>query len=445
MNRNFTPIDWADIRDDFYRLNQELTEIIDAIKPTRAFRLYRVKYDFGSEYVNKGRLYLPDEDGSLIPLTSPKIPTQIKDDLSYNLGSNPASFILNKSAELFMSLPNRTEPVPFALIPPGRLFSTSVVLEEDHQIYHPAFLWNISAGAKTIFMLPKISKAKNYRRLQKHVGFSAPTPVNIFEHHNLFKEIYQQHALGEWKLDIIFFSKKWFENLNTPRFIQFKSYMQSQLHKSSAFWISQYVWDSYFSLINNIAGIRPNPYVYDTVKHILLLSMGILPGLAPAIDNTAAPISSLQEVFDKIYKIDHYLPTIMQLKRFNPYKKNERPIYYSLHCPNAMELAPKSSDNASTILELYEIKNLLGLYLRKLSSQDMNISNTILADIPNLVEFDFFHSTPGNYRDIQDSKTLFEEDSYFANIAYDHSKRTHEYPTTSTIVRGCVRIRKKDK
>jgi hypothetical protein len=445
MNSNFMPITWDEVRDEFCKLNKELTHIIDEIKPTSAYTLYRVKYNYGSEYVKKGCLFIPDENGNLIPLKSPKIPKKIQDDLSYNLGSNPASFILNKSAELYMTLPNRSEPVPFAIIPSGRLFSTSVVLEDDHHLYQPAFLWSISAGAKTIFMLPKISKAQNYRRLQKKLGFNSSAPTNIFQHWNLFKEMQESGSNKEWQLEVIFFSKKWFDSLSSKIMMVFKLYMQTQLHKVYSFWNSQYVWNAYFSLINNLSGIRPNPYVYDTVKHILLLSMGIVPGIAPSNNDESAPINFIQKAFMDTYKIDYYLPIIMQPKYFDPFGKKSTPIYYSLHCPSAMELSPRSADNISTILELYEIKNLLQLYLRKLSSEELNISNTLLSKIPDIVEFDFFHSKPGNYRGIRPSIDLFNEDPSFSSLADGTTIETQQHPTISTIVRGCIRIKRKGK
>ena len=447
MNKNFVPMIWADIRSVVKKLNSELSDIIDEINPTKSFKIYRATYSFGSEYVKDGRLYLPNEDGTLTLLSDSKVPSQIQDDLSYNLGSNPVSLILNKSAELYMKLPNRSEAIPFSLISAGKLFSTSIVLEGNHAIHHPAFLWNINAGAKTLFMLPKISKEKNFRRLQKHLGFNTPAPNNIFQHVDLFKNMYEKGGLGEWNLEVIFFSKKWFENLDKTKYLKFKSYMQNTLHKSLAFWSSQYVWDTYFSLINNLSGIRPNPYVYDTVKHILLLSMGILPGIAPSIDDSAAPISNIQNAFFNIYKIDYYLPIIMQPTFFDPYSSS-KPIYYSLHCPNSMELSPRSAENVSTIIELYEIKNLLNLYLRKLSSKDLNISNTLLSDIPNLVEFDFFHSSPNNYRDINSCEELFKEDESFSRLLFENKmikKSSYDHPVISTLVRGCIRIRRKDK
>ena len=322
--------------------------------------------------------------------------------------------------------------------------STLSVLGRSTFAHHPRFLWNFSAGARSILMLPKISKVKNYQRIQRKHGIFIPPPSKMTDHWQLFKMLYQKELLGEWNLQIVFFSKQWFENIETKPFEKLRTYLENQILQTLSFSTNLQFWNAYFSIIHNTAGIRPSQYAYDTAKHLLLLSMGVLPGMAPIINDEAAPIQAIQQLFLEEYRLEDYLPTIMALSRFNPFKPSP-PVYYSLHYPNALELALKPTEHSSTILELYEIKNLLQLYLRSLQSQDLNVSHTVLSEIPKLVDFEFFHSDPKNYRDIQPSDLLLQKDPLFSTMSYDfESKKPRQLPHSAGYLRGCVKISHKD-
>lgn len=443
MNENLIPLSWEDVRDDFHRLNKELAEVIDDLNPPKSFRLYKAKYCFGSEYLKYGKLQLPGPGKTLIPLTSPDVPKQVFDDLSYNIGSNPVCFVIDKTFEVYMPHSYRPTPVPFMQAGPGNLFSTSGILQSVIQKHQAHYLWNISAGARSIFMLPKISKSKNYRNLQRTYGHSIQAPNSILDHWELFKNLYVHDLLGDWQLQQIFFSKQWFEKLDTPKFAKFKLYLQQDLYGRLSYWSTQQFWNNYFSMINNMTCIKPDSYVYDTVRHLFLISMGVLSGMAPATNENSAPILAIQQLFEQEYKLEKYIPIVMELTRFNPYEACN-PVYYSLNYANAHELSARSNDHTSTIQELYEIKSLLSLYSRKIKETEINITGTVLSDIPDIVAFDFFHNMPKNYKDINDSKEIFLNDQLMAKKLNQKKPPPElEHPFSAPFVSGCIRISNK--
>jgi len=445
MNKDLQCLTWQDVKSDFFRLNKELAEIIDEINPPDDFRLYKAQYPYGSIYIQNGHLHLPDGQSGLVRLDNPKIPKQIQADLHYQYGTYPVAFVLDKIVELYLPFPHRETPAPFTYATPGTVMSTLSVLGKNTFAHHPRFLWSFSAGARSILMLPKISKVKNYQRIQRKHGLQVKAPQKTTDHWELFKNLYQKELLGDWNLSIIFFSKQWFEHIETKPYQKLREYLEKQIHKTLSFSTNIQFWNAYFSIIHNTAGIRPSAYAYDTAKHLLLLSMGVLPGMAPVINDDTAPVKALQQLFLEEYRLQDYLPIILAPSIFDPFKECP-PIYYSLHYPNALELAPKPTEHSSTILELYEIKNLLHLYLRSLQSEELNVSHTVLSEIPQLVNFDFFHSDPGNYRDIQNSETLLENDPSFSKVSYDfESKKPRAHPTSASFIRGCVKISHKDK
>jgi hypothetical protein len=372
------------------------------------------------------------------------VPNSIQEDLHYRHGTYPVAFVLDKIVELFLPFPHRETPAPFGYFTAGSVMSTLSVLGQNTFAHHPRFLWSFSAGARSILMLPKISKVKNYQRIQRKHGLQIKAPQKTSGHWELFKNLYQKELLGEWNLEIIFFSKQWFEHIEEKPYEKLRTYLEKQIYQTLSFSTNIQFWNAYFSILHNTAGIRPSAYAYDSAKHLLMLALGVLPGMAPVTDEQVAPIQALQRLFLEEYKLEDYLPTILALNRFDPFNPCS-PIYYSLHYPNALELAPKSTEHASTILELYEIKNLLNLYLRSLRSEDLNVSHTVLSEIPDLVNFEFFHSAPGNYRDIKNSETLLASDPKFTDISYDYDKsKLRSQPTSASFIRGCVKISHKD-
>ena len=427
---------WPDVRAKIAELNPELTGIIDRLDPP--YPLFKAAFPFGTEFVKQGKLYLPNQRGDFVPLTDPAISNELRKELGYNVGSNPVSMVLQKSVELFVSLDESMLPFFFGLIPPGRLFSTSRVLSPlfSHQ---PAFLWNITAGARNIFMLPKISDTASYKRLRKEFHLQVDKPKGIVDHWELFKEIATHDNFHDpWAMEVLFFSKQWFEHLGDTAWVEFHRYILQVGWETTEFWRNRFIWDLMFSYIQRVRGIKPNPYVADTVKHLLSIAAGAIPGMAPATDDSSAPISGLQRVFKDIYNLENYLPIILQSKVFSLYEPCS-PIYYSLQYPTTLEFSSKLSDNTSALSDLYDVKSLLEKYLHSLRTGGLNIEHTPLADIPRLVRFDYFHSdnNEGKYRDIQPTQNIPLGDACFASIK---GMKQAAFPLQSTFVRGCIRI-----
>jgi hypothetical protein len=101
-----------------------------------------------------------------LPLINSNISSSIKEDLLYNLGSNPFTLVLKNALEIFIEMDKHT--IPFVIILAGAIASTWLVLEPQMNC-QPAFLWNISSGARSLFMLNKIAITKKYNQLKKYL------------------------------------------------------------------------------------------------------------------------------------------------------------------------------------------------------------------------------------------------------------------------------------
>ncbi len=427
-------LQWKDIRKEVAEKNAELAKIIDEIDPGPEYTLFKATYPFGSEILKRGLLYIPNAKGALVPLKSTEISVQIQEKLNYNVGTNPVSILLKNTAEIFMVLENNTIPL-YGLIPPGKLISTWRILNPNYS-HSPAFLWNMTAGARSIFMLPKISETAGYNKLRKEFQLQVEKPKILLEHWAIFREISNHSNFGEiWTMDILFFSKKWFQHLNDKRWRDFKIYLLEKAWQSSEFFRNQFIWDLAFSLIQRQRNIRPNPYIADTVKNLLAMGIGALPGFTSALDNNAAPIHRLQEIFSTIYQLNEYAPIIMQPHFFS--SKESRPIYYSLQYPTTIEFSPKSREGSTKIFDLYEIKSLLNKYLTDIHSDKLNVSNTPFFNLPNKIQYDFFHTDIENYIGIRSSKEISKEDPTIIQTLTGINKN---FPANSAFIRGCIRI-----
>lgn len=201
---------WKAVRNDIAKKNDELANIIDEINPSSEYTLFKACYPFGSEILKDGYFFIPNAKGSLVPLNSADIPAPIQDKLNYNLYSNPVSLILNNTAELFIILKNTTIPF-YGLISPERIFGTWRILNPKIS-QHPNFIWNMVAGARSIFMLPKISETAGYNRLRRAFHLHSEKPKTLLEHWKIFREIANHPDFGEiWSTEMLFFSKKWFD------------------------------------------------------------------------------------------------------------------------------------------------------------------------------------------------------------------------------------------
>jgi hypothetical protein len=437
MKAHIKQVTWQEARKEVMRANPELAGLIDNIDPGSEYTLYKACYPYGYESVQNGCFCWPDKDGNPFPLADSDVSNKIKEDLLYNLGSNPVTLVLKNALEIFMEM--ETHTIPFAIVPAGGTISTGVILDPDSEMnVQPAFLWKISAGARSLFMLRKISIAKKYNKIKEITNIKIDSPKNLFEHGKVF------HALGlgsNWCVEVLYFGKKWTDYVKdkNPKWINYYNYLYKQSWRGSRFWHVEFIWNLIFSFVQKRSNLKPDPYLADTVKHLLAISIGVFPGFAPALDDSLAPIKYFQKIFTDVYQLDDYAPIIMQPAYFSM-NKAEHPVYYFLQYPTTFCFSPKARKFAKNIKDLEDIKHILNKYLAEISAGELNLKETLIAKIPQAVKYDFFHSTGRVSLGIKSSKEMMEEDPVFSKIIKKFSGK--QFPTASKIFMGSIRISK---
>ncbi|MEM9243491.1 MAG: hypothetical protein AAGA27_05475 [Pseudomonadota bacterium] len=426
-------LSWADVRNDIAKINPELAGIIDDISPNKQYRLYKASYPYGSYIVKQGYLQLPNNHGRTVPLSDDTLSKQIKSDLNYNDGSSPVSLTLNHTIEVSLTMPQRVLlPLSLGLLPIGWFFYTWVVLS-DFKSLQPAFLWDVTAGARSIFMLPKISDARRHRSLCRYYKINPDCPASMLDHWSVFKGLANSpQQPSDWHTELIFFSGKWFEKFRDKTWRDLRYYMLDKDWGRSEAIRNQFIWDAVFSVMQIKDKLKPSPDILNTVKHLITVGVGRAPAFSPSTNDMAAPISHIQEAYKNVYKLKQYSPITMQPDIF----KN-KPVYYSLQFPTSMEFSLKSNDDSTILNDLYHVKLLLERCLDYLSSNTLNIASTELYCLGDKVNYDFFHSNTGGLSGIKPTEKIMEKDDRFLINGGD------VFPTTSRFFQGCIRISNK--
>ena len=430
---------WQEAREKTKKVNPEFTQLIDELNPGPDCKLYLARYPYGAQFLNSGEFFLPKREGGLIPFVDESIPSDLKESLSYNLNTNPVAMVLENSVEMFMTLEDRI--IPFKLAIPGNIFGLWRVLDrpDDGQLSHTSvFIWDMTAGARSLFMLPKISEALAHNKLKQALRIGAEKPRDLLDHWKIFREIAIGPEFAEpWHLELLFFSKDWFKRMLDPAWVRLRQYFFEASWRGTEFWRNQFVWNLTFSRIQSLRKIKASSYVADVVKHIFAIGTGAVPGFRPALDSSLAPIEGLQKAYIDHYELKHYAPIIMQPSAFDS-QQIQTPVYYSLQYPTALELSPKTSGRSSAISDLYDIRALINKYVQQILEGGLNIEATPLYELARVISFDYYHNNVELYAGMKSSEELLQDDSAFKTIMDRFPGR--EFPKNSAFVKGIIGI-----
>ena len=431
---------WRDVSETFHQLNPRLAALIDAIDPPDECVFYRAQYRYGDRFLDKGNFKVPRTDGSLVSLMDDSADRTLQDHLSYNMHTNPVMFITKKVMELYVETEDQV--IPFLIAKPGKISGLSRLLDTEraqNTLTHTSnFLWDMTAGARSVFILPKISDNVAHTKLLKNFGISTEKPRELKDHWRVFRALarsreFENHS--DWRFETLFFSKHWFEHLDDPAWRELKMHWMIDNRRDYAFWHNYITWQLTFSRIKQIKNIKASPHMLDTVKHLFTLACGEAIGFAPNNENLMMPTQQIQQAYLDYYGIN-YDPCIMQPTLLNI--TDPKPIYYSLQYPTAVEYSPKSSGGTSTINDLDDLILLISKFTKQITQPTLNLENTILENITKQLDLSFYHTNPENYDSILPSNTLPESDLRFNTGLVEPG--TLEFAKNSTFVKGCVKV-----
>ena len=433
MMRNTATIEevaWLDVKDSVAMVNPELADIIECLHPDKSKKLtlFRARYPFGAKITDHGLLHLPNEYGNIVPINDTTIPEKTQEKLSYN--PVPLALVTKNNAEVFTISEHRF--VPFKLFSPGEFFGTWELLDPT-AFKQQAYSWNFSAGARSIFMLPKISEAYSYSKLRSKYSVTPSTPKYLADHHEIFTTIANHPDFpNAWHNEIIFFPKEWLKQiscLTNNAWAAFYFFILKVAWMQSLNWRNQLntelIWQSLADEMSN-RNMHPRHYLINTVKHLITIGMGTAPAFVPATNSCSAPIAGLQNVYEHDYGLK-YTPTIMIPNHLETTSK-KLPVYYSLQTPTLLTYTPNTSHIRSTMKDIQDIKYLMDALLYKLKKD-----NKPPYQLVKNIVFDYFHTELDKHSSVRLTENIPKEDDRFIKTAKPFS-------VSASFLRGCVRI-----
>ncbi len=409
-------LEWKDVRQSVEQVNPALAKIINHINPNHQHKLIKATYSFGDLIIKEGRLCLPREDDKLCA--------------QLNYSTIPLALLLNKSAEAFIE--NSDSSLPLNILNPGDFFGTfEVVNFMMNKKSCPG--WNVSAGARSTFMLSKISSSSGIKRLRSHYNIAPYTqPGRLADHWHLFKQIaLKPHFTELWKSEVLFFPSQWFANIKDVIWFEFYQFIWQQTWSQAQYAMSDFNlrlhWEACIKIID-ARRLKPSLYIMDTLKHLLTIMMGFAPFFIPAGDlELDLPLTELQRAFTEIYLLECYIPTIMLPDIFSS-RRHSSTGYYSLALPNLM-----SGMHPVKLLTSF----MPDLKMIKLIMTHLGASIKESNDLHN-ISLEYFHAAKDKFQDVQLSTEIPITDLAFLREQKKFPGRS--FCATSAFWQGCIRI-----
>ena len=422
---------WHSVKAKIAALNPHLATLIEALALDDSYRFYTARYPYGVPLLKQGVFYLPGEHYEVIAIED--MPEPIRSDLNYNQHGNPAGIVTENTMEQFVSLENRI--VPFSVYGPGSALGLTSVLDDltGQERFNDFSLWEITSGARSVFMLPKISDMLSFNKIKKTYHLAAKKPEHYSEHWSVFSEIARKRNC-DWACEAIFFPRKLIEQLQDSSCRELKNYFLEVNRQFFGYWRNLFSWQVTFSRIECLRNLKQSAHLLDTAKHLFAVASGTFPAFQPATDERCLPRKMIQDVYLNEYGLKEYIPVIMEPTLFKP----GQPLYYSLSLPIAVEYSPKSATGSSNINDLEELMGLLKRYVKELSSRDLNIARTNLYHMAQQNHFDFYHVNPEGRTDIQTIDALIAQDPRFIQ---DACPGNDVFPVHSSFFKGCIALR----
>ena len=305
-------LSWKDIKNEIKHHNPVFFKLVEAINPPKQLKLIKATYLYGQIIVDEGRINIPNQKYELVSIANPQFPKELRNLLDYS--PIPLGMLLNKSSEVYVEANERV--VPLNVLDPGSFFGLFETLSVLAQCSSTS-IWSVCAGARSAFMVPRITDANCHRRLRKELNLTLGVPKTPAEHCDIFSQInLLQPEDKQWKSQVVYFTKEWIDLLKNDA-----AWKDLQIYLLKLGWsFAQYtmddtavrkIWESLAAVIAK-KRLRPRTYLVDTVKHLIYIGIGSLPGFRAAdLSETVIPSYCIQDAYINIYGLKDYIPLII--------------------------------------------------------------------------------------------------------------------------------------
>lgn len=430
---------WKTARTLVSKVHPTLSQIIDKLDPNKDFALFKACYPFGTKIVDAGTMQLPTYDGKVVPLNSVAAPDDIKNNLQWR--SVPISLILKGFSEIYFETIDSV--ISLNGLSPGNILGLWESLDPP-QSYYVKCIWSAISGARSLYLLPKITDAVSHKELRKKYGVRAQLPKGLIDQWRIFAEIANSQAFPqEWCSEILFFSDKWMDTATKdPAWKEFHNFMLQDGWNQSQYWRNKVTFDVIWELfIRQLIeqNVKPNPYLVSIVKQLVLVGTGVLSGFCAATDDLVAPVSGFQKILIEDYRLKDYVPTFMRPAVFDFNSTNTPFVYFSLQQPSMLETPLVSRQLQSVLKAIPEISFIIDTFILEVNQGQIRAENTPIEIFAKKVSFDYFHNEVGDHiENVRHTSEMPKEDPSLLTMPPNNSQRI--FASTSRFIKGCVRF-----
>ena len=418
---------WDKVRLSVAEVEPELAQQIDRISPGKKFTLLRLRYPFGCRIVEKNRFFFPGY-ASLDPARLAVVQSKVA------YASVPLGIITTHAAERFLDLPQKI--ISLGIMRPGLQLGLAEYFTE-------MFPYTLTSGARSLYMLPKISEILKHRQLRRKYGVIDPSPKRFYDHWKIFKQLARHQKLLDWSCEILCFTQPWFDKLRgDSAWAELESYLAKQAWRQQAALrrkgILDLVWEHFIAYLS-LKNLKFDPYVMDILRQITYILTGIYPGSAPYNGSDEfGPVEMFQSIYESADGYDvKYAATIMQPQYFN----TQFPTYYSLQLANLFEMLPRIKRVTSTIDNLRDLSELLSIFLEEHEGKWQEVlirPDLSLKRLFSQIKISYFHGDMFAYGNIiKSSSKLPNLDPRFNYTPTENGKK-REFAHNSGFFKGCV-------
>jgi len=395
---------WSDIKSEVKILNKILFDVIEDNPELTPESLQIYKYQFGEVVGDHKYFYSPES-------------TATKNTIV------PFTMVLDKYFEMHINL-SSTE-LPWKIYKPGDIFPYSRFLTINNY-YEPRNILTMTSGVKNgFFLINKIADKKSHSSLCKKNNIDTPPPKTFSAHHDVFKAL-ASSSNNKWLGKLLIFPETFIKKAKKNHDFREMIFNVSSLDhifkkniKAYELFLHQlFIEDKYTS----------SSFVRDSIKHLLYLSCGDVPGYFPTLNSQYAPIQLLMDAYINDFK-SKSCPIFMAPDFLKPFTSLNT-AYYSLSKPDYLFKRDNISSQAKVTKTIEDGFNSI---INKVVDSNFS-TNTVFAMASNFSKIKSFYKSHSNPNTMNDNNI---EDINFIDIC---KKYNLPFPENSTFLNNCFSI-----
>lgn len=418
--------------------NPELYEALEyGMNKTDQFML--ASYPFAEHVLKDGHFQLPLKNGTTVTYSSIKTPSIIRNFIDEHLlYPVPFGVVTKGYFEAYWEAFDRI--IPKGGLGTGGITGARILIAEPKN-FNFKNAWNMISGSRTLALLPSMKDTEKFRRLKKNHDIRSVIPRGFNDHFHILKELCKSPEVN-WQSQFLFFSGKLINRIMSNRkFQSFREHMYRWGMNATCFDRNrtsfEFIWDEFIRFLE-VKGIKEKEYIYNFSKYLILVALGEELAFAPTTSNHVAPIDFFQKIFIKDYKIK-YFPSFINAAILGD-GEAARSVYYSLQYPIHLNPFPTKHAAASGLDDIRSVKEMHERFFEYIySNQGICARESVVADVPEKIKFEYFHTAQDGLKVLATSKDVAGEDQRFMQ---GNTSVKKPFCRTSMFFNGCVKIDK---